>query len=381
MSSEKLRQIMSLINSYNHFGLNVFKTLLLEGKNVFTSPIGLALTSTLLVNGTAGETKNAILKTLMIEDIESAILNELNYEIIKALNYSSLDFRLDIGISAWFNYSVNIKEDFKQIAKEFYLSEIYSLDFNNNSSISTINNWVQNKTHGKISEIITTEEISNLSNPMTFLVFNVIYFKGLWIKQFDEMNTKPEQFFLQNGERKTVQMMSQNNEFLYLKTNDVEIVQLFYGKGFIGKVSAYIFLPAESSSLTSLIQSLDNQKIMNQIESLTIHSGSLKIPRFSIESKINLTNVLTSLGLGIIFNSNADFSQMVEENSIIDDVSQKTVVVFNEKGTEIATVTEFKGIMGMPPLFSMTVNRPFLVIIMDNNIQAILYIGGVYDPN
>ena len=154
-----------------------------------------------------------------------------------------------------------------------------------------------------------------------------------------------------------------------------------YGSGFLGSTHAFIFLPAQSGSLTEYLQTINFQTIIKLIKSVDTHHGCLKIPKFSFEYEIDLTESLKSHGMESMFDSSADFSLLSKQNPYIEKILQKTSVVFNEKGTEISTLTQTKGIMGDPPGFSMTVNRPFLVVIIDRNtLQRILFIGCVYDP-
>ena len=379
MSSEEYEKLLLLLKSYNSFGVNLFKSIVLPDKNAFISPLGLALTFALLINGAGGKTKESLLQALMIKDIDQEEFNTLNLEIIKESSRSREPVHIDIAISFWFSSNIDVTEAFKNIAKEFFHSEIRTVDFEDNSTYDLMNKWVQEKTHGLITKIADSEVAP--SSPTAFFILNVIYFKGLWIKQFDQKNTQPETFFLENGNQKTVPMMHQEDTFLYVKTNEVEVVQMMYGKGYYGSTNAFIFLPVQSGSLTEFVRTFDYLTLIKLIKSVDTHHGTLKIPRFSFEYKIDLTQALKNQGMGKIFDSNANFLSMSIQNPYIEKILQKTSIVFNEKGTEIATLTQTRGIMGDPPALSMIVNRPFLVVIIDSlMLQRILFIGCVYDP-
>ena len=383
MSPGLLENIKLLLSSYNKFGLKTFESGLKVGENIFISPIGLALAIALLLNGVDQETEDAIRSALLPEDeqISQEIFNSTNKEIIKEITRPRDIVNIDIAISGWFMKGMKIEQGFKKMAEEYYKSELYIQDFTDKQVVKSINSWVKEKTNGKILSIVSYDDIQQ--SEMNLLLLNVIYFKGIWVKQFDEENTKPEPFYMENGKEKIIQMMEQDNLFLYAKKDALEIVTMTYGKGLIGSTHAYIILPAESITLKELVETLDYNTIMNLLDfhSLEIHAGVLKVPKFTIESKIDLTELLKEQGMEKIFDRNANFSKMTQEQTNIQSILQKTVVTFNEKGTEIATVTEVRGIGGMPPPFTMTVNRPFMVIIIHgNSIKTMLYLGCVYDP-
>jgi serine protease inhibitor len=62
----------------------------------------------------------------------------------------------------------------------------------------------------------------------------------------------------------------------------------------------------------------------------------------------------------------------------IDLVKHKTFVEVNEEGTEAAAVTGVGMTRGIPD--EMIVNRPFFLVIRDNQTGTILFMGSIVEP-
>ena len=110
---------------------------------------------------------------------------------------------------------------------------------------------------------------------------------------------------------------------------------------------------------------------------------SLELPKFKLTSSHLLNDGLSSLGMGIAFDSRrADFSPMTSTGKRelwISKAIHKAVLEVNETGTEAAagTVIEMKK-GGLAT--SLTVDRPFLFAVRDTHSGAILFMALVNDP-
>ena len=62
-----------------------------------------------------------------------------------------------------------------------------------------INNWVKDKTNGKIEEIVD----SPLDPDLVTILINAIYFKGDWKYEFDESQTEDRTFIWRTEVQRT----------------------------------------------------------------------------------------------------------------------------------------------------------------------------------
>jgi serpin B len=172
--------------------------------------------------------------------------------------------------------------------------------------------------------------------------------------------------------------MHRESEFLYLQTYDFQAVDLPYG---IGDFRMAIFLPFPEKNIDSLIASLTNQQLDQWLSSFANREGILEIPKFKMEYKLEMKDVLTTLGMGITFDPvQANFKDIYEgpENAFISRVLHKSFVQVDEEGTEAAAVTSVTiTLTSAGGAFYMRADRPFFFILHDTHSHTILFAGKI----
>ena len=346
--------------------------------NTFISPSSIAMALAMTYNGAEAETKQAMAGAL---GFDSMTLDEINRgfaALRAALTGADAKVRLEVANSLWGREGVRFKAGFLQRNKQFFGAEITNLDFNDAGSPSKINSWVKDKTNGKIDKII--DQI----DPMAVLyLINAIYFKGAWADEFKKPETRDEPFKLAGG-RQNVPMMHQSGSYRYLENESFQAVSLPYGAG---RVSMYVFLPAERSSLGEFQRGLTAGSWDQWMTRFVKTPGDVGLPRFKIEFETSLNDALQALGMGVAFDPNrANFRGVADstDNVYVSGVKHKTFCEVNEEGTEAAAVTsvEMVATSAMRPQkrFRMMVDRPFFFAIRDNQTGAVLFMGSVLDP-
>ncbi len=370
----------NVVTANTKFGFDLFNEIRKneQDKNIFISPFSVSVALAMTLNGASGETEQAMIDTLQLQDIDTNSINSSYSQLQQTLQASDPKVTLTIANSLWGNEGFSFKSDFLQRNTQFFNAEISILDFLDPSSLTTINQWVNTNTNGKIPKIL--DEIE--SNAVLFLI-NAIYFKGSWQTEFDPAHTRDGTFHLANSSKKQVPMMFRSGRYLHYYEDAFQAVNLPYGDG---QISMYIFLPARDSDLNTFLETLDPENWESWMSQFREQELSLRIPKFKLEyGTKELNDALTTLGMGIAFDqSQADFSRMVSledlgANLYIDKVSHKTFIEVNEEGTEAAAVT-IVGIVktSLPPEF--TADRPFFFAIRDNEAGTVLFMGTVVDP-
>lgn len=362
------------------FGFNLFNTIWAteQNQNIFISPFSISVALAMTLNGASGETEEAMIDTLQLQGIDTNSINSSYAQLQQTLQTSDPKVTLTIANSLWGNQGIQFTPDFLQRNTQFFNAEISILDFLDPSSLTTINQWVNDNTNSKIPKIL--DEID--SNAVLFLI-NAIYFKGAWQTEFDPAHTRDGTFHLTNGNKKQVPMMFRSGRYSHYRADAFQAVNLPYGDG---RISMYIFLPTRNSNLNAFLETLNTENWKNWMSQFREQELSLRMPKFKLEyGTKELNDALTALGMGIAFDqSRADFSRMVSledlgANLYIDKVSHKTFIEVNEEGTEAAAVTVV-GIVktSLPPEF--TADRPFFFAIRDNETGTVLFIGTIVEP-
>jgi serpin B len=314
-------------------------------------------------------------EVLAVQGMSLQAMNRANKVLKSSLVNADPQVQLTIANSLWAKQNYSFKSDFLQRNRQFYEAEIAALDFSRPDATKTINRWVAENTNGKIEQII--EGIQ--PNQILFLI-NAIYFKGNWTQAFEPSQTTEQPFYLADGTSKPHPLMSQSGEYQYYETDTFEAISLPYGEG---RFSFYVFLPREASNLNAFQQQLTTENWQKWMQQFQSRQGTIVLPRFQLEYAIQLNDALKALGMGVAFESRANFSEMVDGGAYIDAVQHKTFVEVNETGTEAAAATSVaiaeSARIGDEP-FQMVVNRPFWCAIRDNQTGAILFMGSIAEP-
>jgi serine protease inhibitor len=369
-----------LVAADTKFGFNLYSQLTKRAanKNIFISPASIAIALAMTYNGATGETRQAMMQALELQGLTSAEINAANAQLKTALENADPKVKLEIANSLWARQGVQFQSEFVQANKEFYKAEVAELNFNNPSAVATINSWVSKSTHGKIDKIV--DQIN--SDTLLFLI-NAIYFKGSWSEKFDAALTKPEDFTLADGKQKKHPMMSQSGRYAYFESDKFQAVALPYGDK---RMNMYVFLPKENSTLADFHQSLNAQNWGDWMSRFKQMKGDISLPKFKVEYETTLKDTLSTLGMGVAFGGNADFSAMLKPpaRAFISEVKHKAFAEVNEEGTEAAAVTSVEmrtTSLGPPPkTFRMDVDHPFFFAIRDNQTGAILFMGSITEP-
>src|SRR5262249_42890872 len=110
---------------------------------------------------------------------------------------------LSIANGLWSDVKLPLSGDFIEKCRKLYAADASTLDFSQANAADSINNWVSDKTHGKIPSIVDPG-IVRASNA---ILTNAVYFQGRWEHKFSKDETKDEMFHLANGREKKVPMM------------------------------------------------------------------------------------------------------------------------------------------------------------------------------
>ena len=364
-----------LISASENFGLKLFKEIVNQDpdKNIFISPLSASMALGMTLNGANGQTEADMKSTLEFANLTQEEINSAYKSLIELLLGLDPKVTVELANSIWCLENFPFEQEFKDVNIFYFDAEIRNLDFGLPEAVDIINGWVENKTHNKIRDIL-----DSIPPSAVMYLINAIYFNGTWTYQFDPQNTQEADFFLPDGNTKTCNMMSMRTDLGYAENELFQAVNLPYGDG---NFCMTILLPAENITVDELISQFSRTNWDTWMSSFSENDIQISLPKFELEYKLLMNDVLKSLGMSIAFIPGADFTGMYRGGGLwIGRVIHQAFVDVNEEGTEAAasTVVEMKYI-GVGPL-NMTINRPFVFTIRETNSGTILFIGKVVDP-
>jgi serine protease inhibitor len=360
VTKELLNSLILVCNDISEsfeWSLNNFMPM---GKNYMFSPVSIKIALAMATNGARGETRDEILKVLKIGDLDET--NREFEELIRKYAENE-DVTLNIANSLWLNTDyykgVDFRDTFRETVQKHYFAD--SEKVNDLNAVDKINTWVDGKTNGKITDLVS-------DNDFLAYIVNTIYFKGEWATQFKESSTEKAEFTDRDGNKTDIDFMNMTDYFDYYEDENFRMIKLPYKDR---KTSMYIALPAERGThFDDFIDKMKRTRLQ------------LSLPKFKTEFDIKLKDILSQLGIKTAFDDKAaDFKDMfteTSENIFITDVIHKTFINVDENGTEAAAATGVSfDITSMPtePPVVFKADRPFTYFIRDDVDGEILFMG------
>lgn len=372
---DSIAKSQQIVKANNDFAFSLFKEIAqTETENNFMiSPVSASLALGMVYNGADGETKQAFANIFNYGNTTLEETNIVNQNIIENLTRTGSGTTFKIANSLWVNNNFPVKETFLKTNQIYYFAEVQNKDFSDPKTLGTINDWVSNKTNGKIPNVLN--EIS--ANAVLYAI-NALYFKSDWKFRFNPEDTKELPFRLDNGTLKQVDMMSMEQDLKFMANDVFSSVELPYKND---KYTMTLMLPLADKKVNDIVTILNSENWIDWKNSYLVQDIKITMPKFTFSYEKQFNDALTNLGLGIAFSNNANFSNLSDLDTKISFVLQKTFIDVNEKGSEAAAVTAV-GVettsIGESEHFLL--NRPFLFVISEKETGSICFMGEVSIP-
>lgn len=342
--------------------------------NWLVSPFSLQCALGMLSNGAAEDTRDEILHTLGLSQYSQEEVNAYFKKLIEGLHTVNSAITVKTANSVWGNAGVPLKEDFQKTNIENYAATVSQLDFSDPSAVDKINAWCNQTTEGLIPAIL--DEVNPTA---TVYLLNSLYFKARWESEFSPEKTQEGNFTTSSGKVIKAHFMQAKRMAAYVKNEWFTSTSLSYQND---SYVMRLILPQPEISIDQVLQAL-SESDGNLWKNVVLADINLKIPRFTLENKMDLIPVLQTLGMNKAFTNEADFSSMSDVATYISLVQQATRLKVDEEGSEGAAVTVIEGDL-MSPLpeeeVDFFLDRPFLFQIIEPSTGTVLFMGQVGSP-
>ncbi len=379
--------VEEIAKAINAFGVNLYREFGSEPANIVVSPFSIHTALAMSYAGARGATAREMAGVLQFTEAARDIHAGYRVLLKGTTERSRSGCEIVVANSLFAQSGYLFLKPFQELLRDNYDGSTYEVDLTGSPGFDPvkaaaarkqINNWIADKTRGKISQILP----STFPDPDTRLMLvNAVWFKGKWATQFQKAATADAPFYLATEGFVTVPMMNLKANFAYADWDDVQILQVPY----TGEHFSMVFcLPKNSRELAAIEKSLSFRKIEKWSQSIKLRKVMVSLPRFRLVSELELNAPLGRLGLKQSFSDSADFSGITPEKPFyIKAALHKAYVDVDEEGTEAAASTviifDESSVADNPIIFNA--NHPFLFLIRDNHTGLILFIGRVADPS
>lgn len=354
--------------------LNLLREVSKAQESVVVSPFSITEAFGIVYLGAAATTKAQIHDVFARGCSEDDLQKYLSLQR-RAVNADCKEYDLSTANRLYYAEKLHLKASFTAAVEGDFDGQLEATDFKDSSECcKKINGWVEEETKSKITDLVHP---SMLDANTCLVLVNAIYFKGKWRDSFDKKHTAKRPFHVAEGKQTTVDMMHRTALYLFYADDEVQILGIPYeGEN----IHMFIILPKELYGLESLKKKMDGSKLLSYFRQMDSMKIKVSIPKFTLEKRLDLKQVMSDLGMEQAFSNDANFSEMCSESVQISQVVHKAFVEVNEEGTEAAAATGVAMMLRMapahkiPPVF--VADHPFMfAIVKDDNI---LFAGQYY---
>ena len=350
----------------NDFAFSAAKILGSNSGSWFFSPFSIISAFGMAYAGAAGTTAREMEQAL-------GFTKELHGELGNFVQDIAGTGQVSSANRVWLNTGLTLRKDYQENLYMYYRSKAAVLDMTakNEESRKAVNDWVSEKTNGKIPELLAT-----LDPETRMIITNAVYFNAEWQYKFSKKATTQEKFT--DGEKVSeVPMMKINRNYSYGEFDGVKVVQIPYKERRLFMIAV---LPPEDNA--HALDSLDTTTLTRWLSELETYKVDLWLPKFRTEKSYELGDMFKALGVRLAFSDAADFSGMTDSEQLkIDAVIHKTFIDVDEEKTEAAAATAImmmRATAMRPDIIKRAefhADRPFTYFILDNATGTILFMG------
>uniref|UniRef100_A0A3P9KZW6 Plasminogen activator inhibitor 1 n=1 Tax=Oryzias latipes TaxID=8090 RepID=A0A3P9KZW6_ORYLA len=370
----------SLQEKQNDFGLKVFSQVAEDSvdQNLALSPYGVASVMAMAQLGAEGDTYRALTAAMGFSLRDRGMPRQQRFLQRDLASEEGVNIASGVMVER----KMSLEKGYRRALAKTFQTYPHQVDFTkSDQAVNIINAWVSDHTAGSIQDFLAS---GSLSDETRMVLLNALHFQGLWKVPFNPKLTQERMFHCANGSKVPVPMMRLTNRFNYgeFVTSDgvdYDVIEVPYEGD---TLSMLLVSPFEHDvPLGMLSADLSSQKIRQWRSEMRKVNRQLAMPRFSLNSEVNMKTALHKMGLGDMFNlATADFTRITsDERLCVSKVLQRVTIEVNEQGTKAAAATAAVMFSRMA-VEEITLDRPFLFLIQHKSTGVVLFMGHFNQP-
>ncbi len=345
-------------------------------ENVLTSPLSKDILFGMVTNALYDADRADILEVYGASTMES--VNDFNSKRLEYFAYDTETAKVFFANSIWANSLLMTDQPaFMAMAdnqKKVYNAETSILDFGKEDVRTLINKWCSTHTQGLIPEFLK----KGVEKETQSVFVNAIYFRCPWKSEFDKKDTKSEVFYDYAGttQIQQIQMMKGWRSVAAITNNRMSAFAFPYSGC---NYSAVFVLPAEGLTIKDILGDVENMLISRALDNVKETPCHIGVPRFQTDSNEDITSAVEATGISFNDKGLIGYGRINGSRTL-----QAVNLIVDESGTRAAaasaTFIVISNGSGDKNPYEIMLNRPFLMIVKDDNHGSILLMAAIQMP-
>jgi serpin B len=355
-----------------------------DNENFVASPYSITEALAMLRGGARGSTAQQIdAVTSGGVPVDPQQRKQLREQLLNESPYSTGTY-VHIANSLWTKPGFPLVPEFSALVESAYKAKLATTDFaaDPNGSAKQINDWIREVTEKQITSAIGPDDIAAETRA---ILVNAVLFHGKWVTPFEKGLTKNAAFSVGGKQKQTATM---NGKSTVTKNPNQTDATLFY----TGPYRMHIIMPKTSTkaALDAATAALYTGP-PKQDAPPNCRDVPTSLPRWDIETSLDLNAQLIALGITDLFDQRANLTGIspnaATEGLFVYKTVQKATIKVDEEGTiaAAATIASAFPISGELPVRNcpkaVKFNRPFVYAIQHYQTGQVLFVGRVMDPS
>lgn len=358
----------------NGFTGRLIRNFFMEGndENRIVNPMNVYFALAILTETTDGNSRKELLNALGAKNIDSLRKNALalwDYNYRNDGEVTSL-----LGSSIWLSDRYGYNTDTLRTLADYYYTESYSGEMGSDSLNESLHKWINLRTGDFLKDQVGALK---LSKDMVTAIVTTAYFKDAWVDIFNKNANTEEIFKGTKGDKETTFMHNSGRNVIY-SGKDYTALALKMNRGY----DMLFIKPEEGKTVYDLIKKDNVLKFIlsdSEAEKRKVYTVDYSIPKFDVESTVELMDILTAMGVNDVFTGEADFTGLTTDTDKLEisDILHGARVKVDEEGAEAAAYTVItlgETALPMDDFMEFVLDRPFIYVIR-NDMGAPLFVG------
>lgn len=352
-------------------------------RNTLLSPLALALSFALVLEGSVARTIDRVLETLHWQLLRDPDIRYVMAHSLHRLSHFPND-SVRVEAAAFVQRDFDVTRTYRQSLDTYYGADVLLVNFlDRRAALVAVNAWSCRVTSRVILRLLL-DKTSEIDSSSRFMAASVLTLKVAFDQPFQNPRVQLP-FFTSEVQSQSIESMHTVGTFGYKQFPDRNFDAVALPL-LSGNLSLLLLVPAHGTTVTAVRKNLiaNPDWLLNLQAEMEPSVVEVTLPRFKVTSVCGLKSALTALGHGHLFDQFQTNMAAVSRHGhayVSNIMNAVSLDVGPVTSTSSSSATEAADASTATPAVAFHVNRPFIYVVADKTDGLPLAIGQFVDPS